>query len=782
MISKSKMTEEDIKYRYITPAIEKRWSKNDILLEKYFTDGRIMVRGNKTKRREGKKADYLLYYRSNYPLAVVEAKDNNHSVDAGLQQAINYAEILNIPFAYSSNGDSFVEHDMLTGKERELSLEDFPSKEELWNRQNNAGDYSEEQLTVINEPYYFERGYYAPRYYQQIAINKSVEAIANGQNRVLLVMATGTGKTSVAFQIVYRLTKAGLKKRVLYLADRNILIDQAMMKDFSPLGEDSTKVVNREMDSSYKLHFALYHQLAGEIEGQEPFRQFKPDFFDLIIIDEAHRGSAKEESSWRKVLEYFDSPNTTQVGLTATPKNDKEASNIDYFGEPIYTYSLKQGIEDGFLAPYRVIRVGLDVDLEGYRPKHGERDANGELIPDREYNVKDFDRSLIIDDRTKIAAKYISNYLKQENARYDKTIIFCVNINHAARMRRALINENADLAKIDTRYVMQITGDNDEGKRQLDNFIDPNSKYPTLVTTSKLLTTGVDAKTCKLIVLDSNINSMTEFKQIIGRGTRLDPDHGKEFFTIMDFRNVTRLFSDPEFDGEPTGIIEVDGNSGTPIPPTPPVIPPTAAGGNDTGNGGEAGPNMVDEESVVYVVKDRKVKLLNDRIQYLDSDGKLITESLRDYTKKNILNQFATLDNFLNAWNEADKKQVLLKALEENGVFLDELAKEEKLKDMDEFDLIMHLAFDQKPLTKSERVNNVKKSGYLDKYQENAREILEQLLVTYKDEGIEEIENTQVLELQEFEKFGGPVKIIMQFGGKKGFVRMMKEMTKKIYA
>lgn len=782
MISKSKMTEEDIKYRYITPAIEKRWSKNDILLEKYFTDGRIMVRGNKTKRREGKKADYLLYYRSNYPLAVVEAKDNNHSVDAGLQQAINYAEILNIPFAYSSNGDSFVEHDMLTGKERELSLEDFPSKEELWNRQNNVGDYSEEQLTAINEPYYFERGYYAPRYYQQIAINKSVEAIANGQNRVLLVMATGTGKTSVAFQIVYRLMKAGLKKRVLYLADRNILIDQAMMKDFSPLGEDSTKVVNREMDSSYKLHFALYQQLAGEVEGQEPFRQFKPDFFDLIIIDEAHRGSAKEESSWRKVLEYFDSPSTTQVGLTATPKNDKEASNIDYFGEPIYTYSLKQGIEDGFLAPYRVIRVGLDVDLEGYRPKRGERDANGELIPDREYNVKDFDRSLIIDDRTKIAAKYISDYLKQENARYDKTIIFCVNINHAARMRRALINENADLAKIDTRYVMQITGDNDEGKRQLDNFIDPNSKYPTLVTTSKLLTTGVDAKTCKLIVLDSNINSMTEFKQIIGRGTRLDPDHGKEFFTIMDFRNVTRLFSDPEFDGEPTGIVEVDGNGGEPIPPRPPVVPPTTAGGNDTGNGGEIDPNRVDEGLIVYVVKDREVKLLNDRIQYLDSDGKLITESLRDYTKKNILNQFATLDNFLNAWNEADKKQVLLKVLEENGVFLDELAKEENLKDMDEFDLIMHLAFDQRPLTKSERVNNVKKSGYLDKYQENAREILEQLLVTYKDEGIEEIEDTQVLELQDFEKFGGPVKIIMQFGGKKGFIRTMKEMTKKIYA
>ncbi|UQF71801.1 DEAD/DEAH box helicase family protein [Vagococcus lutrae] len=777
MIPKHKMTEEDIKYRYITPAIEKNWSKNDILLEKYFTDGRIVVRGNKTQRKEGKKADYLLYYKSNYPLAVVEAKDNKHSPDAGLQQAIDYAEILNIPFAYSSNGDCFIEHDMLTGKEREFSLDEFPSKEELWTRLNKAEDYSDEQLAVINEPYYYERGYYAPRYYQQIAVNKTVEAIAKGQNRVLLVMATGTGKTSVAFQLVYRLMKAGLKKRVLYLADRNILIDQAMMKDFSPLSEDSTKVVNREMDSSYKLHFALYQQLAGEVEGKEPFRQFQPDFFDLVIVDEAHRGSAKEESAWRKVLDYFNGPDTTHVGLTATPKHDKEASNIDYFGEPVYTYSLKQGIDDGFLAPYRVIRVGLDVDLEGYRPEYGKLDANGEPIPDREYNVKDFDRTLIIDDRMKKVAKYISDYLKQEDARYDKTIIFCVDINHAARMRRALINENSDLVKIDTRYVMQITGDNEEGKRQLDNFIDPNSKYPTLVTTSKLLTTGVDAKTCKLIVLDSNINSMTEFKQIIGRGTRLDPDHGKEFFTIMDFRNVTRLFSDPEFDGNPTEIIDVEG--GEKIPPGKPANPPVTVG--DGGDDGDE-PDGIGEGRTVYVVKDREVRLLNDRIQYLDSNGKLITESLRDYTKKNILNQYATLDNFLNAWNEADKKQVLLEALEDNGVFLEELAKEENLQDMDEFDLIMHLAYDKKPLTKSERVNNVKKSGYLDKYQETAREIIEQLLMKYKDEGIEEIEDTQVLELQEFEKFGGPVKIIMQFGGKKGFQRTMKEIKDKIYS
>lgn len=785
MISKKEMTEEDIKMKYINPALEKsQWNVEDILFERYFTDGRIEVRGNKAKRKNGKKADYLLHYKKNYPIAVIEAKDNKHSPEAGIQQALDYAAILDVPFAYSTNGDMFVEHDRILSKERTFPMSEFPTKEQLWERIIATKELTEEQLQVIQQPYHYTRGAKSPRYYQRIAINKTVEAIANGQRRIMLVMATGTGKTFTAFQIVYRLMKAGTKKRVLYLADRNILVDQAMTEDFSPLSEISTKVTDRKLESAYEIHFALYQQLAGNEDGKEPFRQFSKDFFDLVVIDEAHRGSANEESNWRKIIDYFDGPNTTHIGMTATPKNDKEASNLDYFGEPVYTYSLKQGIEDGFLAPYRVIRVGLDVDLEGYRPEKGKTDIYGELIPDREYGSNDFDKNLIIDDRTVAVAKYITRYLKDQDRRYDKTIIFCIDINHAARMRQALINENSDLYKLDDRYVLQITGDNQIGKSQLGNFADSNSKYPTLVTTSKLLTTGVNIKTCKLIVLDSNINSMTEFKQIIGRGTRLDEEHDKEFFTIMDFRNVTRHFADPDFDGEPiiTKIID-----GTDTEPEPGVF----GGDNedDTIDGSEGGTFISDpptgdgseKKRHVYHISDRRVKVLNDRVQFMDAKGKLITESIRDYSKKNILDQYATLDHFLNAWNHAERKRVLLEEMEARGVFLEELQKEEQLEEFDEFDLILHLAYDQKPLTKTERINNVKKSGYLNQYQEVAREVLEELLDKYKDDGIGELDDTQVLELKEFDKYGGVVNIIFKFGGIEGYKKALNGMKEKLY-
>lgn len=782
-MNKKDMSERDICTKYITPAlVNSGWDiKKQIREEVTFTDGRVIVRGNITTRGKRKRADYILYHKSNFPIAVVEAKDNNHSIGAGMQQAINYADILDIQFAYSSNGDGFIEHDLKKGTEREISLDEFPTPEELWERYKEANDITPEQEKIITEQYHFTLGDKTPRYYQRIAINRTVEAVAKGQARILLVMATGTGKTYTAFQIIHRLRESKSKKKILFLADRNILVDQTMKNDFKPFQKVMTKVENRKMDSSYEVFLALYQQLSGA-DNLEVFKQFSQDFFDLIVIDECHRGSSKDDSAWRKILDYFSS--ATQIGLTATPKETKDISSSTYFGEPIYTYSLKQGIDDGFLAPYKVIRIGLDKDLEGYRPTKGKVDVYGNELEDREYNIKDFDKNLIIDDRTKVVAKKITEFLKKTN-RFSKTIVFCIDIEHAERMRRALINENTDLVSEDYRYVMRITGDTKEGKSQLDNFIDEESRYPTIVTTSKLMTTGVDCKTCKLIVLDNNISSMTEFKQIIGRGTRLKPEYDKEYFTIMDFRNVSRLFADPDFDGEPVVIYEPkDGED---------IVPPetqensqdnetegateNSFGGENSGIGGE------NKTKSKYRLSDVEVNVISERVQYYDKDGKLVTESLKDYSKKNILAEFSDLDTFLRKWNSEEKKQAIIDELIEHGVLLDALREEIGNPDIDDFDLICHIAYDKKPLTRYERANNVKKRGYLYKYSDMAQKVLESLLDKYSsDKNIDDLTDTKVLELKPFDKFGNPLKIVKAFGGKKKYIEAVKELEKEIYA
>ena len=773
LMKKHEMTEEDIKLQFITPAIEAAgWDKlKQIKMEYNFTDGRVIVRGNITARGKRKRTDYLLYYKPNLPLAIVEAKDNRHSIGDGMQQGIEYAECLDVPFVYSSNGDGFLEHDMLCGKEREIKLEEFPSPEELWRRYKGDTSMTSDQETLITEPYYFQPGDKTPRYYQRIAINRTIDAIARGQNRILLVMATGTGKTYTAFQIIHRLWKSGRKKKILFLADRNILVDQTMQQDFKPFSKVMTKIEGKKLDSSYELYLSLYQQLAGD-ENEEPFRAFKPDFFDLIVIDECHRGSAKEDSRWRRILEYFSS--ATQIGMTATPKETKEVSNISYFGEPIYTYSLKQGIDDGFLAPYKVLRVGLDRDLEGWRPTAGQRDIYGFEIDDREYNIKDFDKNLIIDERTIAVAKRITKFLKDTD-RFAKTIVFCVDIDHAERMRQALVNENADLVAENSKYVMRITGDNAEGKAQLDYFIAEDSPYPVIVTTSKLMTTGVDCKTCKLIVLDNNINSMTEFKQIIGRGTRLKPDYGKEYFTIMDFRNACRLFADPEFDGDPIVVIDDGGDN----PEVPNDDPPVTDDPPYNGNGGGDEPS---EPHHKFRVRGVEVTILNERVQYYDKDGKLITESVTDYSKKNILGEYATLDSFLRAWNSEEKKQAIIDELQERGVLLEALREASGNKDIDDFDLICHIAYDKAPLTKAERANNVRKRGYLYKYSGLAQEVLSALLDKYMNEGIQDIENIEILSNDPFRQFGTPMKIAKLFGGKAGYKKAIKELQDEIYA
>ena len=771
-MNKKDMSERDICTKYITPSLVKAgWDiKTQIREEVTFTDGRVIVRGNVTTRGKKKRADYILYHKANMPIAVVEAKDNKHSVGDGMQQAINYADILDLQFAYASNGDSFIEHDMKTGKEREISLDDFPSPQELWNRYKSTNDITEEEEKVITEPYHYKQGDKTPRYYQRIAINRTVEAVAKGQDRILLVMATGTGKTYTAFQIIHRLRTSGSKRKILFLADRNILVDQTMQNDFSPFKSVMTKVENRKLDSSYEIFLALYQQLSGS-DNLEVFKQFSPDFFDLIIIDECHRGSAKENSAWRKILDYFSS--ATQIGLTATPKETKDVSSSSYFGDPIYTYSLKQGIDDGFLAPYKVVRIGLDKDLEGYRPTKGKLDDYGNEIEDRLYNTKDFDRNLILDKRTEVVAKKITEFLKKTD-RFSKTIVFCVNIDHAERMRMALINENADLVAENPNYIMRITGDNAEGKAQLDNFIDVESEYPTIVTTSKLMTTGVDCKTCKFIVLDNNIGSMTEFKQIIGRGTRLNPKYGKEYFTIVDFRDASRLFADPEFDGEPVSIYEP--KDGEDI--IPPNVEPYYPFDDGNGNGGD----IIDGHTrQTYRVSDVEVKVLNERVQYYDKDGKLVTESLKDYSKKGILNKYTDLDDFLKKWNEEDRKSAISKELEEEGIPLDALRKEIG-KDLDDFDLICHIAYDKKPLTRAERVNNVKKRGYLYKYSEQAQKVLETLLEKYASEGIKDLNDTKLLEFKPFDQFGNPMKIVKLFGSKKKYKEAIHELETNLYA
>ena len=788
-LGKRNLSEEDIKLRYITPAIKNAgWDNKQIRMEYAFTAGRIILRGNITARGKKKSADYLLSYKSNFPLAVVEAKDNKHSVGAGLQQAIEYARELDVPYVYASNGDGFVEQNLITGEVKELKLEEFPSPEDLYKKYKIDKGIDEAEEKVILAPYYYIPDYKTPRYYQRVAINKTVDAVAKGQNRVLLVSATGTGKTYMTFQIIYRLWKSGLKKKILFLADRNVLIDQTMTGDFKPFGGKMTKVQNRNLDSSYEIYLALYQQLAGD-DGEEAYRQFKPNFFDLIVIDECHRGSAKEESAWRKILDYFNE--ATHIGCTATPVETKEASSLTYFGAPVYEYSLKQGIDDGFLAPYKVIRIGLDKDLEGYRPEAGKLDKHGYEIEDREYNGKDFDRNLVIDDRTRVVASKITEFLKKTD-RFSKTIVFCVDIEHAERMRQALINENKDLYAENDRYIMRITGDNDIGKAQLENFIDEESKYPVIAVTSKLMTTGVDAKMCKLIVLENNINSMTEFKQIIGRGTRLLEDYGKTYFTIMDFRNASRLFADPEFDGKPEVVIDIGGNDPVDEPETPTGEEGTAEdagsyGVNEDGpTYGPDGKDLFDDEEGddkprKYYVGDVTVRVLSERVQYVDKDGKLITESLIDYTRKNILQQYSRLDDFLLTWTEAEKKQAIIDELQDDGVLLEAVRQELGKTELDDFDLICHIAYDKAPLTKRERAENVKKRHYLYKYSDLAKQVIEALLDKYANDGIRDIEDTKVLQLKEFQKIGSPMKIVKSFGGKEAYLKAVQELENEIY-
>ena len=797
MTSKKDLSERDICSKYINPALEKSgWNMlAQIREEVSFTDGRIYVKGNLTSRGKRKRADYILYYKPNIPIAIIEAKDNKHSVKAGIQQGLDYAEILDIPSVYSSNGDGFYEHDRscTDGKiatrniERELSLDEFPSPEQLWQRYKKyKGIVTEEQERISSQDYFFDGSDRSPRYYQQIAINRTVEAIAKGQNRILLTMATGTGKTYTAFQIIHRLWKSNTKKRILFLADRNALIDQTKRGDFRHFKDKITVIKHKKIDKSYEIYLALYQGLTNYDEDKDAYRKFSPDFFDLIVIDECHRGSAAEDSAWREILKYFGK--ATHIGLTATPKETETISSSEYFGDPIYTYSLKQGIQDGFLAPYKVLRIGLNVDLEGWRPEQGKRDKQGQLVDDRIYNRKDFDKNLIIDERTEAVARKVTEYLKKTN-RFDKTIIFCVDIDHAQRMRAAIANENSDLMAENSKFVMQITGDNDEGKRELDNFINPEEKYPVVATTSKLMTTGIDAQTCKIIVLDSNIASMTEFKQIIGRGTRINEEFGKTFFTIMDFRNVTDLFADSDFDGEPVRVKElaeddefdspedeinegeaVIDDDGEEIIFESPVDEPEIIAGGD----------IINEPRPKYYVNGVNVAVLNERIQYMDGNGKLITGSLKDYTRLKVREQYQSLDEFLNKWNQAEKKQAIIEELTEQGVVFENL-KEVINKEMDIFDLICHTAFDQPPLTRTERVNNVKKRDYFTKYGEQARKVLEALLEKYADEGIENIEDIKILKVNPFDDIGTPIEIISLFGGKKQYLKALTELEQEIY-
>lgn len=772
MISIKDLSEEDIKIKYITPAIQKsNWDiQTQVRCEYYYTAGKMNVRENVVTRGKRKFVDYLLSYKSNLPIAIIEAKDNNVTEAHGIQQAIGYAVDLDIPFAYSSNGSKFYEHDRLTGKERELSMEEFPTPEELWNRYVEEKELTEEQLKVITEPYYFMSAYKTPRYYQRIAINKTVEAIAKGQRRILLVMATGTGKTFTAFQIIHRLYKSGSKKKILYLADRNILIDQTMQNDFKPFQKVMTKVENRNMDSSYEIYMSLYHQLRSS-EAQI-YKQFKPDFFDLIIVDECHRSSARDDSNWHEILTYFDS--ATQIGMTATPKETNDVSNINYFGEPIYTYSLKDGIEDGFLAPYKVIKVSLDKDLEGYRPEKGKLDEDGYEVEDKEYTVHDFDRTIVIDERTQVVAKRITEYLKATD-RYSRTIVFCVDTEHALRMRNALANENADMMQQNPNYVVRITSNDMEGKNKLDDFIDASTVYPVIATTSKLLSTGVDTKTVKLIALDEDIQSMTEFKQIIGRGTRLYESKGKEYFTIMDFRNNSEKFADPNFNGPAEMVLDVDGGDGK-EPKTPKSF------GIDDNK-----PNLpisgdVDDEGFKKVyINGVDVSILNETIKYYDADGKLITESIMEYSKKNLKRMYTNYEGFEQEWLRADSKKEFVEFLLGEGVMVDALF--DKVNDnVDIFDLLSNVAFDKEVVPKEERVEKVKESEEINQYTESQKNVIDEILNVYQNKGVLELENIRLLEVKNFNKFGGLVPIVNLFGGKEKYLNMINNVKRLLYS
>lgn len=788
-MNRTALSERDICTRFITPAlVAAGWELSTQVREEVtLTRGRVIVRGRVVTRGEARRADYVLYHKPNVPLAVIEAKDATHAVGAGMQQALDYAERLDVPFAFSSNGSAFLFHDRTAADgatEVELPLDGFPTPEELWRRYRTWKGLDDETATALAHPYHSDGSGKAPRYYQMTAINRAVEAVARGQNRVLLVMATGTGKTYTAFQIVWRLWKSGAKKRILFLADRNILVDQTRTNDFKPFGQAMTKISGRQIDKSYEIYLSLYQAVTGAEETRNVYRQFSRDFFDLIVIDECHRGSAAEDSAWREILEYFSS--ATHLGLTATPKETRDVSNLHYFGEPVYTYSLRQGIDDGYLAPYRVVRIDLDKDLTGWRPEAGARDKYGEEIEDRIYNQRDFDRTLVLEERTRLVAKKVSEFLKGTD-RFAKTIVFCENIDHAERMRQMLVNENADLAAEDRRYVMRITGDDVEGKRQLDNFIDPESRYPVIVTTSELLTTGVDAQTCKLIVLDQRIQSMTRFKQIIGRGTRINEDYGKYYFTILDFKKATELFADPAFDGEPVQIyVPAEGDSVVP----PEVAEPEQEGettepaptppGPDVPGGTEGIENTGPERRVRYVVAGVPVMVVSERVQYYGPEGKLITESLKDYTRRRVSAEFASLDDFLRTWSGAERKEAILAELAEQGVLLDELA-EQVGREYDPFDLICHVAFDQPPLTRRERAAEVKKRDYFVRYGDGARAVLEALLDKYADEGIESMEDLTILRVHPFTELGTPVEIVGQFGGRAAYLEALRELERELY-
>ena len=795
-MDKKSLTERDICTKYIVPAITSAgWDiQHQVREEHYFTAGQVLVRGKTVKRGKRKFADFLLSWKPNIPLAIIEAKDNNHSVGSGMQQGLDYAGTLDVPFVFSTNGDAFLFHDRLATSgtiEQEIPLDQFPSPTDLWQRYCQAKEINQTKLPVISQDYYSDGSGRIPRYYQSIAVNRVVEAVSNGKKRALLVMATGTGKTFTAFQIIWRLWKSGTAKRILFLADRNILVDQTKTNDFKPFGSAMTKIKDRKIDKSYEIYLSLYQAVSGTDEEKDIYKQFSRDFFDLIVIDECHRGSAAENSSWREILDYFSS--ATQVGLTATPKETEDVSNIDYFGEPVYTYSLKQGIEDGFLAPYKVIRIDFDRDIQGWRPQAGQVDKYGQPIEDRVYNQKDMDRTLVLEERTKLVAKKITEFLKATN-RFDKTIVFCDDIDHAERMRQALVNENADLVAQNDKYVMRITGDNAIGKAELDQFIHPEEKYPVIVTTSELMTTGVDAQTCKLIVLDKTVQSMTKFKQIIGRGTRINEEYGKLYFTIMDFKKATELFADPDFDGDPVQIY----NPGPDDPPLPPDDEDAESGDDGTdGNpdGTENGNTATDagtgsgtntgtdggKPRTKYVVHDVTVSILAERVQYYNADGKLITESLTDYTRKKVHAEYATLDDFLQKWSSAEQKEAIVAELEENGVLFAELA-DQVGKDFDPFDLVCHVAFDQPPLTRRERAENVRKRNYFAKYGDQARAVLEALLEKYADEGIQTIESVNVLRVQPLDKFGTPVEIVRLFGGRDEYQTAVKELESALYA
>ncbi|MGB4498333.1 MAG: DEAD/DEAH box helicase family protein [Methylococcaceae bacterium] len=798
MANKTDLSESSIYTHYVLPALIKAgWDLQKQIRENvYFTDGRIYVNGNKTKRGVRKFADVILYYKPNIPVAIIEVKKNTLTLGAGMQQGLNYGAILDIPVVFSTNGDGFIEHDRSGYSnqiERELSLENFPSPQEIWLKYQHYKNIKTPEAAKIAEfNYFYDVSGRTARYYQQIAINRSVEAIANGQNRLLLVMATGTGKTYTAFQIMYRLWKSGTKKRILFLADRNALVDQAKRGDFKHFKDKMTVIRHKEIDKAFEIYLALYQGLTNYDEDKDAYREFSRTFFDLIVIDECHRGSASENSAWRDILDYFTT--ATQLGLTATPKETNDVSNIDYFGKPIYTYSLKQGIEDGFLAPYKVIRLGLNIDVEGWRPENNKTDKDGILVDDRIYNSKDYDRTLVIDERTKLVAKQIMAFLRKTNV-YDKTIIFCIDIEHATRMRQAIVNEAQDLVLENHKYVMKITGDDIEGKRELDNFINPEERYPVIATTSKLMTTGVDAQTCKLIVLDANIGSMTEFKQIVGRGTRVNETFGKQFFTIMDFRNVTDLFADKDFDGEPVMIKvvvnvdeeteladdiilgstdEVTTEDETTITPTselPTTETPVIIGGGE----------ITEEPRSKIYVAGVDVSVLNERVQYLDGNGKLMTESLIDYTRRSLLKEFTSLDNFLNRWNASEKKAALIEELEQQGIILENLREDVK-KDLDVFDLICHVAWDKPALTRRERANGVTKRDYFNQYSEPAQKVLRALLDKYADVGIEHIENLGVLSVDPFNDIGTPIEIVKLFGGKDKYLAAVNQLETEIYS